>query len=45
MEGRTIDDGAGVFGDEDFGLPEMLRHTFTWVLGNDGFVQYIGINP
>ncbi len=50
MQGRTIDAGLGVFGDEDFGLPEMLRHTFTWVLGsnssaNQGLVQYIGINP
>ncbi|MFP3158670.1 MAG: Retroviral aspartyl protease [Hydrogenobaculum sp.] len=43
--GNTIDNGSGVFGLEDFGLPEMLRHTFTWVLGNDGFVQYIGISP
>jgi hypothetical protein len=43
--GNTIDYGSGVFGTEDFGLPEMLKHTFTWVLGNDGFVHYIGINP
>lgn len=43
--GNTLDYGSGVFGTEDFGLPEILRHTFTWVLGNDGFVQYIGINP
>ncbi|MGC9144487.1 MAG: Retroviral aspartyl protease, partial [Hydrogenobaculum sp.] len=49
MEGSTVDAGFGVFA-EDFGLPEMLRHTFTWVLAgkgssNQGLVQYIGINP
>jgi len=43
--GNTIDYGSGVFGTEDFGLPEMLRHTFTWVLDSNGFVQDIGINP
>jgi len=43
--GNTIDNGSGVFGLEDFGLSEMLRHTFTWVLGNNGLVQDIGINP
>jgi len=43
--GNTIDNGSGIFDTEDFGLPEMLRHTFTWVLDNSGFVQYIGINP
>jgi len=43
--GNTIDYGSGVFGTEDFGLPEMLRHTFTWVLDSGGLVQDIGINP
>jgi hypothetical protein len=43
--GNTIDYGSGVFGTEDFGLPEMLRHTFTWVLDNTGMVQDIGISP
>jgi hypothetical protein len=44
--GNTIDNGnSGLFGVEDFGLPEMLRHTFTWVLDNNGMVQDIGINP
>jgi len=42
--GTTIDNGSGVFGLEDFGLPEMLRHTFTWVL-NGGLVEYINITP
>jgi len=48
MEDNTFDTGSG-FIIEDFGLPEMLRHTFTWVLAtsgsNQGLVQYIGINP
>jgi len=43
--GNTVDAGSSLFAPEDFGLPEMLRHTFTWVLDNNGFVQYIGINP
>jgi hypothetical protein len=43
MEGNTIDHGHGVLGYEDFGLPEMLRHTFTWVLDNNGLVQYVSI--
>jgi len=41
--GNTLDAGSGLLGVEDFGLPEMLRHTFTWVLGGDGFVQDVGI--
>jgi len=49
MEDNTLDNGDGMFGYEDFGLSEMLRHTFTWVLAgsgpNQGLVQYIGINP
>jgi len=42
--GTTIDNGSGVFGLEDFGLPEMLRHTFTWVL-DGGLVEYINTTP
>ena len=49
MEDNTLDSGYGMLGYEDFGLSEMLRHTFTWVLANSGpnqgLVQYIGINP
>ena len=41
--GNTFDAGSGMHGIEDFGLPEMLRHTFTWVLGNNGMVQYVGV--
>jgi len=48
MEGITFDDGTGS-SYETFGLPAMLGHTFTWVLGtsgtNQGFVQDIGISP
>jgi len=44
MEGITFDSSGGFFG-----LPAMLGHTFTWVLGtsgtNQGFVQDIGISP
>jgi hypothetical protein len=25
------------------GLPEMIRHSYIWILGNNGMVQYIGI--
>jgi len=52
MEGITVDSGdQGYFVKyfETFGLPAMLGHTFTWVLGtsgtNQGFVQDIGISP
>jgi len=27
----------------DIGLPEMIRHSYIWILGNDGMVQYVGI--
>jgi hypothetical protein len=43
--GNTLDNGSGMFDLEDFGLSEMLRHTFTWVLDNGGLVQDIGISP
>jgi hypothetical protein len=43
--GNTIDNGSGIFGTEDFGLSEMLRYTFTWVLDSSGMVQDIGISP
>jgi len=44
--GNTLDNGnSGLSGVEDFGLPEMLRHTFTWVLDSSGMVQDIGISP
>ena len=46
MTGMTIDSGSyQTVGYEDFGLPEMLRHTYVWILNNQGFVQDISINP
>ncbi|MGC8678165.1 MAG: Retroviral aspartyl protease [Hydrogenobaculum sp.] len=46
MIGNTKDAGSySSVGYEDFGLPEMLRHTFIWVLNNQGLVQGISINP
>jgi len=46
MIGNTVDAGYySSVGLEDFGLPEMLRHTFVWVLGNNGLVEGIYINP
>jgi len=41
--GNTFDVGSGLLGVEDFGLPEMLRHTFTWVLDSSGMVQDVGV--
>jgi hypothetical protein len=46
MTGMTIDSGSyQTVGYEDFGLSEMLRHTYVWILNNQGFVQDISINP
>jgi hypothetical protein len=53
MEGITLDYDLftpnSLEPKEIFGLPAMLGHTFTWVLGtsgtNQGFVQGISINP
>ena len=25
------------------GLPEMVRHSYIWILGNNGMVQYVGV--
>jgi len=47
LEGWTIDLGTigynlitsiGLLG-----LPEMIRHSYIWILGNNGMVQYVGI--
>jgi len=27
----------------DVGLPEMVRHSYIWILGNNGMVQYVGV--
>jgi len=46
MTGLTMDSGSyQTVGYEDFGLSEMLRHTYVWILNNQGFVQDISINP
>ena len=46
MTGMTTDSGSyQTVGYEDFGLSEMLRHTYVWILNNQGFVQDISINP
>ncbi|MFP3206836.1 MAG: Retroviral aspartyl protease, partial [Hydrogenobaculum sp.] len=46
MTGMTMDSGSyQTVGYEDFGLSEMLRHTYVWILDNQGFVQDISINP
>jgi len=47
LEGWTIDvDTIGynlMTSFEDIGLPEMVRHSYIWILGNNGMVQYVGI--
>jgi len=49
MKDVTIDYGSPVVFGETFGLPAMIGHTFTFVLGtsgtNKGFIQDIGISP
>ncbi|GAB6078295.1 Retroviral aspartyl protease [Hydrogenobaculum acidophilum] len=45
IEGVTLDAGSySSVGYEDFGFPEMIRHSFIWILDNNGFVKYIKIN-
>jgi len=46
LEGWTLDLGTTsysliTFG--DIGLSEMVRHSYIWILGNNGMVQYVGI--
>ena len=46
MAGLTLDNGSyQTVGYEDFGLSEMPRHTYVWILDNQGFVQDISNNP
>jgi len=35
---RSIERGYVILG-----LPEMVRHSYVWILGNNGMVQYVGI--
>lgn len=45
IEGATVDAGSySSVGYEDFGFPEMIRHSFVWILDNKGFVEYIKIS-
>jgi len=41
LEGWTLDVGTMKYG--ILGLPEMVRHSYIWILGNNGMVQYVGI--
>jgi hypothetical protein len=46
LEGWTLDLGTTsysliTFG--DIGISEMVRHSYIWILGNNGMVQYVGI--
>jgi len=43
LEGWTINTGTAGYGITAFGLPEMVRHSYIWILGNNGIVQYMGI--
>jgi len=46
LEGLTIDLGATGYSLSNldlFGLPEMVRHSYIWILGNNGMVQYVGV--
>ena len=43
LEGLTIDVGATDYTVYTIGLPEMVRHSYIWILGNNGMVQYVGI--
>jgi len=43
LEGLTIDVGSTDYTAYTFGLPEMVRHSYIWILGNNGMVQYVGI--
>jgi hypothetical protein len=43
LEGLTIDVGATDYTLYTIGLPEMVRHSYIWILGNNGMVQYVGI--
>ncbi|MFP3256927.1 MAG: retropepsin-like aspartic protease [Candidatus Nanopusillus acidilobi] len=44
LEGWTIDLGTIDYNEgTTFGLPEMIRHSYIWILGNNGMVQYVGV--
>jgi len=43
LEGLTFDVGTIGYSAYTIGFPEMVRHSYIWILGNDGMVQYVGI--
>jgi len=43
LEGQTIDVGSTDYTLYTIGLPEMVRHSYIWILGKYGMVQYVGI--
>jgi len=46
LEGLTIDlnaTGYSLSNLDLFGLPEIVRHSYIWILGNNGMVKYVGI--
>ena len=43
LEGWTVDIGTIGYNLITFGLPEMARHSYIWILGKYGMVQYVGI--
>jgi hypothetical protein len=43
LEGWIIDVGTIGYSLITIGLPEMVRHSYIWILGNNGMVQYVGI--
>jgi len=42
LEGLTVDIGTGS-SFNGIGLPEMLRHSYIWILGKKGMVKHVGI--
>jgi len=44
LEGWTVDLGTIGYNEiTTFGLPEMVRHSYIWILGNNGMTQYVGV--
>ena len=46
LEGWTLDLGTTSYSlitFADVGLPEMVRHSYIWILGKYGMVQYVGV--
>jgi len=44
LEGWTFDLGGTGYNEiTTLGLPEMVRHSYIWILGNNGMMQYVGV--